>query len=83
MINIEDITLSQYMGFKKIKGKDFPNPITISNILTKWRNVWKFNKSYKGNIKYFPSEQTITGISEFLGITEDETKVLIINELAD
>ena len=82
-MDIKDITLSQYMWLKKIKGKDFPNPITISNILTKWRSVWKFNKSYLGDKKYFPSNKSIKSISDTLGITVKETTVLIRNELAD
>lgn len=82
-MDIKTLTLSQYMGFKKIKGKDFPNPITISNILTKWRSVWKFNKSYLGDKSYYPSHGSIKVISETLELSVEETTILIKNELED
>lgn len=83
MIDISELTLKKYMGLKGLKSKDFPNPTTLSNIFSGGKNVGKFNENYTGDKDYFPSSKSITIIANTLDLPEDDTKVLITNEIAE
>lgn len=81
MIDIENITLKQYMGFHGMKAKDFSNRTTLSNIFNWGKNIWKFNKNYVGDKNYFPSNKSVWLIADVLKLTIEQTKTLIKNEL--
>lgn len=83
MIKIEELTLKQYMWLKGMKQKDFTSKMTLSNIFNWGKNIGKFNKDYVGDKRYFPSNKTIKSIADTLGLTIDETKVLIVNQLEE
>lgn len=82
MIKILELTLKQYMGLNDIKVKDFKNPTTLSNIFNGGKNIGKFNKDYVWDKKYFPSNKSVWIIAETLGLSDDDTKKLIANQLA-